>query len=86
MTQLTNLFQVTDADVRTYLKVPREHRANQEAEQRRAEQGGVLELEQVGQEQRAEVHLQNVSHLSGKTQRDKRRRRKQTGEKKQARG
>lgn len=47
-----------------HLKVSGEHWANQEAEERWREQGQVLELEQVRQEQRAEVYLVDIGHLN----------------------
>lgn len=46
-----------------YLEIPRKHWSNQDAEQRWAEQGRILKLQQVGQEQGAEVNFVNISHL-----------------------
>lgn len=46
-----------------YLEIPRKQWSDQDAEQRWAEQGRILKLQQVGQEQGAEVNFVNISHL-----------------------
>lgn len=46
-----------------YLEIPRKHWSNQDTEQRWAEQDRILKLQQVSQEQGAEVNLMNISHL-----------------------
>lgn len=43
--------------------MPRKHWSNQDTKERGAEQNRILKLQQVSQEQGAEVNFMNISHL-----------------------